>query len=240
MKCGNGLSVGNVGDSDGCCAQPESVEFIPRPTLATAVYVAKVNMGRRPGAVVRQSTTYDGYSAERVREPLRSKMCMVPHQRFVAALFRLLSSPPPSRLGVHSGGVMGYSQPWVLSTNRRMMRQRRVGVTVLWAFPPVPCNLLWQCVNNNVSGMGEHLCNHTLREWNPYWEVDLGSVNIISEVKVWNREDSPEDTAYPADYFTGRLFPCWIFLSQVPFPTTSGKAGYAMRVCGLVRGCGAN
>ena len=75
--------------------------------------------------------------------------------------------------------------------------------------------------------MGEDLCNHTLREWNPYWEVDLGSMNIISEVKVWNREDSPDDKAYPRDFFTGRLLPCWILVSQVPFPSAAGKEGYA-------------
>jgi hypothetical protein len=53
-----------------------------------------------------------------------------------------------------------------------------------------------QLVNNDLSGMGEEHCNHTIREWNPYWEVDLGSMNTISEVLVWNRQDSPPDTAY--------------------------------------------
>ena len=41
-----------------------------------------------------------------------------------------------------------------------------------------------QLVNNDLGGMGEERCNHTIREWNAYWEVDLGCMNIISEVQV--------------------------------------------------------
>ncbi len=30
---------------------------------------------------------------------------------------------------------------------------------------------------------------------------------------------------YAADFFSGRLFPCWVLLSQVPFPAGAGKQG---------------
>jgi hypothetical protein len=122
-----------------------------------------------------------------------------------------------------------------------------------------------QLVNNVLSGMGEDRCNHTLKEWNPFWEVDLGSQCIIAEIRVrhrsrrcrqrcvwdrryatalrrdarplqvWNREDSPEDDFFAADFFTGRLFPFHIFVSQEPFPAAGGKIGYGWAAC--VKGC---
>lgn len=85
-----------------------------------------------------------------------------------------------------------------------------------------------------------------MREWYPFVEIDLGSINIVQEVhvraqlcspvvvrpmalfswQVWNREDSPVDSAYPDDYYTSRLFPFWILISQEPFSMGAGKIGY--------------
>ena len=44
--------------SDGCCGQPKKVDFVHKPTLVTALYVAKYNLARRPEVVIKQSTTY--------------------------------------------------------------------------------------------------------------------------------------------------------------------------------------
>lgn len=43
--------------------------------------------------------------------------------------------------------------------------------------------------------------------------------------QVWNREDGPVDSAYPADYYTSRLFPFWILVSETPFSVGAGKIG---------------
>jgi len=49
-------------------------------------------------------------------------------------------------------------------------------------------------VDGNTSGIfAEHSISHTNREQNPWWEVDLGEVCAIQEVKVWNRSDGVED-----------------------------------------------
>jgi hypothetical protein len=49
-------------------------------------------------------------------------------------------------------------------------------------------------VDGNTSGIfAEHSISHTNREQNPWWEVDLGRVFEIQEVRVWNRSDGVED-----------------------------------------------
>ena len=50
---------------------------------------------------------------------------------------------------------------------------------------------------------------HTHLEAKPYWEVDLGSIFIITEVKLWNRTDIPKERTDDRDKYTKRLFPCW-------------------------------
>ncbi len=76
---------------DGCCAQPENVEFIQAPTLASSVYVARVNLGRLPGAVVSQSSLYDKFGPELVRAARRLRRQA--HGRAWSAVV-----PPPSVL----------------------------------------------------------------------------------------------------------------------------------------------
>ena len=49
-------------------------------------------------------------------------------------------------------------------------------------------------VDGNTSGIfAEHSISHTNWEQNPWWEVDLGEVCAIQEVRVWNRSDGVED-----------------------------------------------
>ncbi len=72
-------------------------------------------------------------------------------------------------------------------------------------------------INGECSGDGESMCVHTQVDAQPYWEVDLGRLCRIEEVRLWNREDSPPDESIPRDQFTKRLFPCWIMVSPSPF-----------------------
>jgi lysozyme len=51
---------------------------------------------------------------------------------------------------------------------------------------------------------------HTAYEDQPYWEVDLGSVETIGSIKVWNRKDCCAE----------RLTNFYVFVSNTPFSTT--------------------
>ena len=49
-------------------------------------------------------------------------------------------------------------------------------------------------VDGNTNGIfAEHSVSHTNQEQNPWWEVDLGEVCTIQEVRIWNRSDGVED-----------------------------------------------
>lgn len=79
-------------------------------------------------------------------------------------------------------------------------------------------------VDGNVDGSNVSTLVHTQFEANPYWEVDLGSQLRIVNIRLWNRADEANDMSMAADVFTKRLFPCWIIISQFPFPSnTEGK-----------------
>ena len=79
-------------------------------------------------------------------------------------------------------------------------------------------------INGESSGDGEAMCIHTQRDQCPWWEVDLGRLAVINTIEIWNREDIPIDLSQGEDYFTKRLFPCWILVSTDPFPEgTSGQ-----------------
>ena len=78
-------------------------------------------------------------------------------------------------------------------------------------------------VDGNVDGNDVSALVHTQFESNPYWDLDLGSFKHITSIRLWNRCDEPDDMASPPDMFTRRLFPCWIIVSQSPFPKTEGR-----------------
>ncbi|MEO8126631.1 MAG: discoidin domain-containing protein, partial [Bryobacteraceae bacterium] len=48
---------------------------------------------------------------------------------------------------------------------------------------------------------------HTLYDWKPWWQVDLGTTSTISSIEVWNRTDCCGD----------RLSDYWVFVSNTPF-----------------------
>jgi YD repeat-containing protein len=63
-----------------------------------------------------------------------------------------------------------------------------------------------QAVNGQTSDL-----THTQYEAQAWWQVDLGSVNFIDSVKLWNRVDCCQD----------RLSNFYIFVSDVPFTSTN-------------------
>jgi RHS repeat-associated protein len=72
---------------------------------------------------------------------------------------------------------------------------------------------------------------HTLNDLNAWWQVDLGQVQSINTLKIWNRVESPE-----------RLTSFYVFVSDVPFTstdltTTQNQAGvssyYTAGQCGF-------
>eukprot|EP01029_Cantina_marsupialis_P001211 TRINITY_DN109910_c0_g1_i1.p1 TRINITY_DN109910_c0_g1~~TRINITY_DN109910_c0_g1_i1.p1 ORF type:complete len:1320 (+),score=436.55 TRINITY_DN109910_c0_g1_i1:137-4096(+) len=73
-------------------------------------------------------------------------------------------------------------------------------------------------VTGSTDGSGEGHCCHTQIDYQPWWQVDLGSDAVIEEIKVWNRADEPIDQSLPRDTFTKRMYPCVVLISEVPFP----------------------
>ncbi|KAL7538516.1 hypothetical protein ACHAXR_008608 [Thalassiosira sp. AJA248-18] len=73
-------------------------------------------------------------------------------------------------------------------------------------------------VDGNIDGNNILHVAHTQFEAHPYFEVDLGSFVQITSVRLWNRTDEPSDCALHIDMFSKRLFPCFIMISQHPFP----------------------
>jgi hypothetical protein len=50
-----------------------------------------------------------------------------------------------------------------------------------------------------------------------WWEVDLGGIASIHEVRLWNRWDVPDDSSLDPELYRHRLFPAWILISADPF-----------------------
>ncbi|AMO54966.1 hypothetical protein GZ77_25725 [Endozoicomonas montiporae] len=67
-------------------------------------------------------------------------------------------------------------------------------------------------INGNTSGIWEHnQVTHTDLESQPYWTLDLGDVNPIESIKIWNRTDCCSD----------RLKNFHVFVSDDPFTGSS-------------------
>merc|ERR1711871_180939 len=69
-----------------------------------------------------------------------------------------------------------------------------------------------------IRGEGEKYCTHTTRDSQGWWEVDLGAVAVLEKIVFWNRTDEPLDRGQPRDYFTRRMFPCWVMISTEELP----------------------
>lgn len=72
-----------------------------------------------------------------------------------------------------------------------------------------------RAVDGNRNGeYGANSVTHTTNAANSWWEVDLGSVQNISGVRIWNRVDCCVE----------RLSNYWVYVSDVPFTSTSPSA----------------
>ena len=76
--------------------------------------------------------------------------------------------------------------------------------------------------NGDNNGDGEDKCVHTQMDQNPWWEVDMGRLAVVHTIVLWNREDIPADPSLGPDYYSRRLFPCWIMISASPFEKGTG------------------
>lgn len=72
-----------------------------------------------------------------------------------------------------------------------------------------------RAVDGNTSGAwGGNSVTHTNPENNPWWEVDLGGVCDISEIKIWNRTDCCWE----------RLQNFYVMVSEAPISANSTSA----------------
>ena len=63
-------------------------------------------------------------------------------------------------------------------------------------------------VNGSTLAEHEWHCSHTEKDAQAWWDVDLGQSHDIDFVRIWNRRGP----------CASRIFPCWILLSEAPFP----------------------
>jgi len=57
----------------------------------------------------------------------------------------------------------------------------------------------------------------------PFYEIDLGELCTIKEIKLWNKIDDPTNPAVSKNTFTSRLFPCWIMTFHTQLPESLGE-----------------
>lgn len=78
-------------------------------------------------------------------------------------------------------------------------------------------------IDNDYEGFGMKRCSSTQQDPQAWWDIDLGSIANIEEVRIWNRTDAPHDASVPQNTYTKRLFPVWVMISQDPFEKSSGS-----------------
>jgi len=77
-------------------------------------------------------------------------------------------------------------------------------------------------VDGNTDGSTTSLA-HSQFEANPFFDVDLGSSMHITSIRLWNRTDESDDSALEANFYSERLLPCYVMISQHPFPKDAGR-----------------
>lgn len=81
-------------------------------------------------------------------------------------------------------------------------------------------------IDGNIDGADIKALAHTQFSTNPYFDIYLGLSVHITNVRLWNRTDEPDDMAMAVDLFSKRLFPCFVMISQLPFSDDlEGKEG---------------
>lgn len=79
-------------------------------------------------------------------------------------------------------------------------------------------------VNGDTDGNGLKKATCTQQDGQAWIEIDLGEIATIEQILVWNRVDQPTDKTLQRDFYTARLFPCWVMVGRDPFPTDVNSA----------------
>ena len=80
-----------------------------------------------------------------------------------------------------------------------------------------------KAIDGNFEGFGMKGCSSTQQDPQAWWEVDLGQLANIEEIRLWNRTDSPHDRTSAQNMYTQRLFPVWVMISNDPFENSTGN-----------------
>ena len=78
-------------------------------------------------------------------------------------------------------------------------------------------------VDGNIDGSNVSSLVHSQFEANPFFDIDLGSSMHITSIRLWNRTDESDDSALDANIYSKRLLPCYVMISQHPFPEDAGR-----------------
>ena len=78
-------------------------------------------------------------------------------------------------------------------------------------------------INGSIDGYGLKKCSCTHQDAQPWWDLDLTNFANMDEIKIWNRTDTPHDKSVPQNQYTSRIFPCWVMISNDPFPNFTGQ-----------------
>lgn len=76
-------------------------------------------------------------------------------------------------------------------------------------------------VDGNIDGNESNLA-HTQIDEQPYCDIDLEDYPNITKINIWNRTDDATKSGMDKNTYSKRLFPCWIMVSQYPFPDGIG------------------
>ena len=84
-------------------------------------------------------------------------------------------------------------------------------------------------VNGHRSGLGNRDETSLTQPRRQAWfDLDLQENCYVEEITIWNRNDVPKDRYKSRDYFMRRLFPCWVMISESPFPKYEGSLDEAI------------
>ena len=78
-------------------------------------------------------------------------------------------------------------------------------------------------INGDKEGFGMKRCSSTQQDPQAWWDIDLGDIASIEEIRIWNRTDSPHDRTVPQNTYTKRLFPVWVMISADPYEKSVGQ-----------------
>ena len=93
------------------------------------------------------------------------------------------------------------------------------------SFHFIPKPMFVDCLYNKPHNLGTDKPTHESSPYGnqPFYEIDLQEQSTIQEIMLWNKLAEPKNPAIRKEEHTTRLFPCWIMISQKPFPPSAGE-----------------